>query len=278
MVELNLDEKVVLKKSTSLLDGLKQKQGKLYITNERLIFEDTKNSSNNIYIQLSEIKSYRELKVFIKINNGFEFHLDNGIKYCFILFGKSILSKLEDVREGSIEKEIGVRHNWLPNILSGLLISWFVIIPMFTTIYSRTTDFVESFEGFESNDSFDNTIIGVYQMDGNSSSRYYFYSDSTYIEIEGSVKVDVVETEYDGDKTNISTEYINSKENIGHYGKFKIEDQGEYYKLIVFYEDYGFGRGNYKVKKDFSSFYLTRKGGKVVTGRKISDKDGLLKR
>jgi len=142
MIQLNLDEKVVLKKSTSLLDGLKQKQGKIYITNERLIFEDTKNSSNNIYIQLSEIKSYRELKVFIKLNNGFEFHLDNGIKYCFILFGKSILSKLEEVRGSSIKKEIGVRHNWLPNILGGLLIGWFVVIPTISFVGSSVGDLI----------------------------------------------------------------------------------------------------------------------------------------
>ena len=137
MVELNLDEKVVLKKSTSLIDGLNQKPGKLYITNERLIFEDSKNSSNNIYIQLSEIKSYKELKVFYKLTSGFEFHLDNGVQYCFNLFGsKTLLLKLEEVRGSSIEKNIGIRHHWLPNISLGGLVLWFVIIPTISFIGS----------------------------------------------------------------------------------------------------------------------------------------------
>ncbi len=56
MINLNSDEKSCLKKEkTSLINGLNQKQGKIYLTNERLIFEDSKNSNNNIYLQLSDI-------------------------------------------------------------------------------------------------------------------------------------------------------------------------------------------------------------------------------
>ena len=62
MISLNENEKIISKDYSTLLDGLSQKQGKLYLTNERLIFEDKKNSSNNIYIlnlkRLNHIKNY----------------------------------------------------------------------------------------------------------------------------------------------------------------------------------------------------------------------------
>ena len=142
MLDLNLEEKVVLKKSTSLIDGLNQKPGKLYITNERLIFEDSKNSSNNIYIQLSEIKSYKELKVFYKLTSGFDLVLDNGVHYCFNPFGgKSLLLKLEELRGSSIEKEVGVKHHLLPNIICGLIVVFFSISPIISGVENLITIF-----------------------------------------------------------------------------------------------------------------------------------------
>lgn len=137
MINLNSDEKVVLKKSTSLINGLNQKQGKIYLTNERLIFEDSKNSNNNIYLQLSDIQSYNELKVFYKLPTGVVLNLDNGIQYCFNLWGsKTFISKLEDLKGSSIVKENGVRHHWLPNILLGILVVWFLVIPTVRFIHS----------------------------------------------------------------------------------------------------------------------------------------------
>ena len=144
MISLDDNEKVILQKNSSLLNGLSQKWGKLYLTNKRLIFEDSKNSGNNIYIQLSEIKSYKELKVFYKLTTGFEFVLDNGVHYCFNFFGiKSLLLKLEEVKGSSIEKEVGVKHHLLPNILFSVLILFWVIIP--------TVNFIGS--------SFDNIML-----------------------------------------------------------------------------------------------------------------------
>ena len=124
------------------IDGLNQKPGKLYITNERLIFEDSKNSSNNIYIQLSEIKSYKELKVFYKLTSGFDLVLDNGVHYCFNPFGgKSLLLKLEELRGSSIEKEVGVKHHLLPNIIFGLIVVFFSISPIISGVENLITIF-----------------------------------------------------------------------------------------------------------------------------------------
>lgn len=137
MINLNAGEKVVLKKSTNLINGLNQKPGKIYLTNERLIFEDSKNSNNNIYLRLSEIQSYKELKVFYKLTSGIEFYLDNGIQYCFNLFGsKKFLSELEDVKGSSIDKENGIKHHWLPNILFGVLVGWLLVFPTINFIHS----------------------------------------------------------------------------------------------------------------------------------------------
>lgn len=141
MVELNLNEKVVLKGHSTLLDGFSQKQGKLYLTNERLIFENKKNSSNNIYIKLEEIKSYKELRLFLKLKQGFDIKLNSEINYCFSLgfgFGdvKKWLLKLEDTKGTPLEKETEIKHFWLPNIIFGLLIMWYVIIPTISFVGS----------------------------------------------------------------------------------------------------------------------------------------------
>jgi len=158
MISLNENEKIISKDYSTLLDGLSQKQGKLYLTNERLIFEDKKNSSNNIYIKLEEIRSYKELRLFLKLKQGFDIKLDSGINYCFSLgwwFSKveKYLLKLEETKGSPLEKETEIKHFWFPNIIFGLFIFWFVVIPIFTTIYSTTTDFIQNFSSVETKKS-----------------------------------------------------------------------------------------------------------------------------
>jgi hypothetical protein len=138
MISLNENEKIILQNHSTLLDGLSQKPGKLYLTNERLIFEDKKNSSNSIYIKLEEIKTYKELRVFIKFKTGIDVILESGINYCFSLgFNfKSFLVKLEETKGSPLEKETNIKHFWLPNILAGLLIGWFVVVPTISFIGS----------------------------------------------------------------------------------------------------------------------------------------------
>ena len=145
MISLNDNEKVILQKNSSLLNGLSQKTGKLYLTNKRLIFEDKKNSSDIIYIKIEEIKSYKELRILLKFNTGIDVSLENGINYCFTLgLGfKSFLSKLEEVKGNTIPRETGVKHMWFPNIIFGGLILFWVIIP--------TVNFIGS--------SFDNIML-----------------------------------------------------------------------------------------------------------------------
>ena len=107
MISLDENEKVILQKNSSLLNGFSQKKGKLYLTNKRLIFEDKKNSNDNIYIKIEEIKSYKELRVLLKFKTGIDVTLENGINYCFTLgLGfKSLLSKLEGVKGNTIPRE-----------------------------------------------------------------------------------------------------------------------------------------------------------------------------
>ena len=141
MLSLNENEKIISKDYSTLLDGLSHKQGKLYLTNERLIFEDKKNSSNNIYIKLEEIRSYKELRIFLKLKQGFDIKLDSGVNYCFSLgwwFSKveKYLLKLEETKGSPLEKETEIKHFWLPNILFGLLIMWFVVVPTISFIGS----------------------------------------------------------------------------------------------------------------------------------------------
>ncbi len=138
MLSLNENEKIILKKYSSLLNGLSQKPGKLYLTNERVIFEDKKNSSNNIYIKLNEIKRYKELRILLKFKTGFDVILESGVNYCFTLgFNfKSFLVKFEETKGSPLEKETEIKHFWLPNILFGLLMMWFVVIPTISFIGS----------------------------------------------------------------------------------------------------------------------------------------------
>jgi len=118
------------------------------------------------------------------------------------------------------------------------------------------------------------SVFGVYQTDGNNQSRIYLYPDSTYMELEPTFKV--TQTEFDGTKTG--WEYIYSDDKIGHFGNYKVIDREDFYVLRLYYEDYGFGMGEYKLSKRFRSFYLTQRGGGKVTGTRISGEDGLIKR
>ena len=118
------------------------------------------------------------------------------------------------------------------------------------------------------------SVFGVYQTDGNNQSRIYLYPDSTYIELEPTFKS--TQTEFDG--TKMEWEYIYNDDKIGHFGKYKVIDRENFYELRLYYEDYGFGMGKYKLQKNFTSFYLTQRGGGKVTGTRISGEDGLIKR
>jgi hypothetical protein len=147
MVDLNLNEKIISKKFVFSL----QSKGTLYITSERLIFEPQQESNNITYISLSEIQNYKHLKIFNKIINGFEFELNNGMKYSFgFLFGHdSFLLKLEEVKGNSIQKSVEVKHSWLMNFLFSILISLFIIYPTFLFL----PDFVENFSSVETKKS-----------------------------------------------------------------------------------------------------------------------------
>ena len=130
MIHIKEGEKVIAAKFCNHLDGLSQKQGKLYLTSSQVIFEDKKNTSNNIAIALSEISSCQEVKVFNILTFGFQLHLDNGIQHCFSLFrSKDFLAQIENVLGESIRKSPDVKHHWLANIVLGLVVGWFVIIP-----------------------------------------------------------------------------------------------------------------------------------------------------
>ena len=153
MVELNLDEKVVSKKT--VFGGVKLSKGTLYITNERLIFEPLKDSNNITYITLGDIQNYKHLKIFNKIINGFEFELNSGMKYSFgFLFGHdSFLLKVEEVKGNSIQKSVGVKHSWLVNFLLSILISIFIIYPTFMFLNNVITDLVESVSSIDTKES-----------------------------------------------------------------------------------------------------------------------------
>jgi hypothetical protein len=118
------------------------------------------------------------------------------------------------------------------------------------------------------------SIFGVYQTDDFNESRIYLYSDSTYIQLEPTFEV--TETEFDG--TKAGWKYIYSDDKIGHFGNYKVIDRESFYELRLYYEDYGFGMGKYKLQKNFTSFYLTQNGGGKVTGTRISGEGGLIKR
>tara|TARA_B110001450_G_C17558565_1_gene455750 strand:+ start:80 stop:985 length:906 start_codon:yes stop_codon:yes gene_type:complete len=234
MISLNDNEKVILQKNSSLLNGLSQKTGKLYLTNKRLIFEDKKNSSDIIYIKIEEIKSYKELRILLKFNTGIDVSLENGINYCFTLgLGfKSFLSKLEEVKGNTIPRETGVKHMWFPNIIFGGLILFWVIIP--------TVNFIGS--------SFDNIM---YKLD-----------PIGYIENVDKTNKDV---SYDFEIDSEDFYYPNLHGEWGFYDSHNDKN----FNLIIKLNENEFSQGNYEVwtKWDSDEKWKMEEEGKFEIGR-----------
>lgn len=241
MISLNENEKIISKDYSTLLDGLSQKQGKLYLTNERLIFEDKKNSSNNIYIKLEEIRSYKELRVFLKLQQGFDIKLDSGINYCFSLgwwFSKveKYLLKLEETKGSPLEKETEIKHFWLPNILFGLLIGWFVVIPTISFIGSSFNSMMYKLDpiGYiENEDETNNNVNKVWVSDNedfyypNLHGEWGFYDSHNDRRFNLRIKLKDYYTGY----YEVLTKWDSDK-------KWKMEEEGEF-EIGLSKDEYG---------------------------------------
>ena len=129
MISLNKYEKIILQQHSNLVNGFSIKNGNLFLTNERLIYEDKKIFSNSIYIKIDEIKSYKELRVLLKFTGGINIILESGINYSFSLgySFKSFLLKLEDVKGNPIKQEQGIQHFWFPNLMSFFLLLFLIV-------------------------------------------------------------------------------------------------------------------------------------------------------
>ena len=62
-------------------------------------------------------------------------------KCCHLRRSFRLLLKLEELRGSSIEKEVGVKHHLLPNIIFGLIVVFFSISPIISGVEKLITIF-----------------------------------------------------------------------------------------------------------------------------------------
>ena len=93
--ELNLNEQILKQGSANLQKGIETVGGKLYLTNQRLVFEaHTLNvQSGNTEIALPDIQSlvkcWTNFLGFIPLTpNSLEVQTKGNVKYRFVLFGR----------------------------------------------------------------------------------------------------------------------------------------------------------------------------------------------
>ena len=71
--------------------------GKLYLTDRRLIFVTSKTGLTTIDIQVDEVTKISKYKILFFITNGFVLHLKNGMKYSLAFWGyNKFVSKLNE--------------------------------------------------------------------------------------------------------------------------------------------------------------------------------------
>ena len=106
--ELNHDEKVIKQGAANLQKGPETVGGKLYLTNQRLVFEAHKINiqNSNTEINLSDIhsseKCWTKLLGFIPIMpNSLAVYTKTGNEYRFVLFGRGAWAAAIDANRGA---------------------------------------------------------------------------------------------------------------------------------------------------------------------------------
>jgi len=95
--QLNLSEQILKQGSANLQKGIETVGGKLYLTNQRLVFEAhaINVQGGNTEIALSDIQSlvkcWTKFLGFIPLTpNSLEVHTKENVKYRFVLFGREV--------------------------------------------------------------------------------------------------------------------------------------------------------------------------------------------
>ncbi len=93
--ELNLNEQILKQGSANLQKGMETVGGKLYLTNQRLVFEahavNVQGGNTEIALTdiLSLVKCWTKFLGFIPLTpNSLEVHTKENVKYRFVLFGR----------------------------------------------------------------------------------------------------------------------------------------------------------------------------------------------
>ena len=97
-LELRNNESVIEKKPANHLVGNEFVGGKLYLTNQRLVFKSHGLNFNNnqVSFELTEIQNAVKSKLF----NGMIIILKNGEEKPFVVFGrKKLINKINDLRQ-----------------------------------------------------------------------------------------------------------------------------------------------------------------------------------
>ena len=97
-LELRDNESIIKKKSANHLVGNQFVGGKLYLTNQRIVFKSHRLNVNNhqIYFELTEIQGAVKSKLF----NGMIIILKNGEEKPFVVWGrKKLINEINNLRQ-----------------------------------------------------------------------------------------------------------------------------------------------------------------------------------